>query len=108
MSEQEEQKPKQKIADNLIFVGKKPFMNYINSSQYILREHDTIEICARGKSISKAVDIAEVLTERFMKNQIEKVSITTSSEAFDSKEGNGKKISVSAIKIVLKKKQKAI
>ena len=81
--EQEQKQEKQKLPDNLVFVGKKPFMNYINSSQYILREHDTIEICARGKSISKAVDIAEVLTERFMKNQIEKVSITTSSEAFD-------------------------
>lgn len=99
---------KQKIADNLIFIGKKPFMSYVQAAQYQLRDNDTIEICARGKSISKAVDIAEVLTERFMKNQIEKVSITTSSEAFDSKEGNGKKISVSAIKIVLKKKQKAI
>ena len=108
MSEQEEQKPKQKLQDNLIFVGSKPFMNYINAAQYQLKENDTIEICARGKSISKAVDIAEVLTERFMKGQIEKLSITTSSEAFDSKEGNGKKISVSAIKIVLKKKQKAI
>lgn len=99
---------KNKLPDNLIFVGKKPFMVYVQSCQYILQGHDTLEICARGKSISRAVDIAEVLLNRFMKDQLEKIEITTNSESFDSKEGNNKKISVSTIKIVLRKKQKAI
>ena len=89
--EKKETKPKQKILDNIIFIGKKPFMNYIHSAQIIFRNNNIVEICARGKSISRAVDIAEVLEKRLMKDQIEKVEITTNSESFDSREGNGKK-----------------
>jgi DNA-binding protein len=98
----EEKQKKQKIPDNVIFVGKKPFMSYIQAAQYQLKENPTIEICARGKNISRAVDIAEVLEKRFMKGEIEKVEIKTDSEMFESKESNGKKISVSTIKIILK------
>jgi len=94
---------KRKIPDNVIFVGKKPFMSYVNAVSYQLRENKQIEICARGKSISMAVDIAETLVKRFMKGQIEKGEITINSEAFDSREGNGRKVNVSTIKIILKK-----
>lgn len=103
MSEPEKLKTKNPIAENLIFVGNKPFMNYVNAAQYQLKQNETIEICARGKNISRAVDMVEVLEKRFMKGQIQKVEITTDSEMFESKEGNGKKISVSTIKIVIKK-----
>jgi archaea-specific DNA-binding protein len=95
---------KTKIPDNVIFVGKKPFMSYVNAASYILREHDKIEINARGKSISTAVDLAEVLEKRFMKGKLEKVEISTDSEVFDSKKIEGRKITVSNIKIVLRKK----
>jgi len=105
MSEQEpKQIKKNNIPKNVIFIGKKPFMNYVNAAQIQLKENETIEICARGKSISRAVDISEVLEKKFMKDQIEKVEIITDSESFDSKEKEGKKINVSTIKIVLKRK----
>jgi len=100
----EEKKQEKRQLGNVIFVGNKPFMNYVNAAQYQLKENETIEVCARGRNISRAVDIVEVLEKRHMKGQVEKVEITTNSESFDSKEKPGKKISVSSIKIVLRKK----
>ncbi|MBW3016896.1 RNA-binding protein, partial [Candidatus Woesearchaeota archaeon] len=59
-------------------------------------------IKARGKFISKAVDIAEVALKRFLKDEIELKEIKIDSEEFNNKEG--KDIRVSVIEIILKKK----
>ena len=92
-----------KIPKNVLLIGKKPFMNYVNAAQYQLKNNKEIIICARGKTILKAVDIAEVLEKKFMKGEIEKVEITNNSELFDSRKNEGKKVTVSTIKIILKR-----
>jgi len=59
-------------------------------------------IKARGKFISKAVDIAEVTTKRFLEDQVIVHKIVTNSEGFKNQEG--KDVRVSTIEITLKKK----
>jgi len=93
-----------KTEENIVFVGGKPFMNYVTGivMQFTTNQADEIKIVARGKFISKAVDAVEVARKRFLKelNIIPK-EIKIDSEEFDSKEG--KKVTVSTIEIILKK-----
>jgi archaea-specific DNA-binding protein len=90
--------------DNVIFIGNKPFMNYVTGvvMQFTTQDAKEVIIKARGKFISRAVDIAEITTKRFLENQIEIKNIGTSSEEFKNQEG--KQVRVSTIEITLKKK----
>ena len=53
--------------ENVIFVGKKPTMNYVLAVVTQFNNNvDKIVIKARGKTISKAVDIAEITKHKFI------------------------------------------
>ncbi len=86
---------------NSIFVGTKPFMNYVTAvvMQFTTKNAGEIVIKARGKFISRAVDIAEVATKRFLDGQISVRNIAINSEEFQNKEG--KQVRVSTIEITL-------
>ena len=60
------------VEDNCIFVGGKPFMNYVTGivMQFTTKNAKEVIIKARGKFISRAVDIAEVTTKRFLEDQV--------------------------------------
>ncbi len=90
--------------DNSIFIGGKPFMNYVTSvvMQFTTKNADEVIVKARGKFISRAVDVAEVSTKRFLNEQAEISDIKIDSEEFKNKEG--KDVRVSTIEIVLRKK----
>jgi len=90
--------------DNIIFVGSKPLMNYVTGIVMQFTAHNAPEVAvkARGKFISKAVDIVEVAMKRFLDNQIHVHDIKTNSEQFTNEEG--KLIRVSTIELFLKKK----
>lgn len=91
-------------SDNSIFVGGKPFMNYVTGivMQFTTKEAKEVVIKARGKFISRAVDIAEVTTKRFLSDQVKVTGIEIDSEEFQNKEG--KNVRVSTIEITLKRK----
>jgi len=90
--------------DNSIFVGGKPFMNYVTGvvMQITTKGADEVIVKARGKFISKAVDIVEVATKRFLEGQVAVKDIAIDSEEFTNKEG--KQVRVSTIEIVILKK----
>ena len=90
--------------DNSIFVGSKPFMNYVTGvvMQITTKGADEVIVKARGKFISRAVDIAEVAIKRFLEGQVEVKDIRIDSEEFKNKEG--KDVRVSTIEIVIGKK----
>lgn len=90
--------------DNSIFIGDKPFMNYVTSVvvQFTTKGETEVIVKARGKFISRAVDVAEVATKRFLKDNIEISDIKVDSEEFTNKEG--KEVRVSTIEIWLKKR----
>ena len=71
--------------------------------QFTTKGSNEVIVKARGKFISRAVDVAEVITKRFLKEQnIEVKDIKTDSEEFKNKEG--KNVNVSTIEITLAKK----
>ena len=91
-----------KEKDNIIFVGIKPFMNYVTGvvMQFQNKNQEEVIVSARGKFVSKAVDVVEVARRTFLKDENIKIKdIHISSEQFENKEG--KRIFVSSIEITL-------
>jgi len=95
---QEEQKPRKRIAENVVLVGKKPTMSYVLAvvTQFSDGIND-VHIKARGRSISRAVDVAEVVRNRFVQGVKVDVQIGTQ-EIIDE---NQNKINVSTVDIAL-------
>lgn len=91
--------------DHSIFVGNKPFMNYVTGvvMQFTTKNASEVVIKARGKFISRAVDIAEVASKRFLQGEVGIKNIQVNSEEFTNTEG--KKVRVSTIEITLSKTQ---
>ena len=90
--------------DNSIFIGGKPFMNYVTAvvMQFTTKNAEEVILKARGKFISRAVDVAEVAAKRFLEGTSGIKDIKIDSEEFTNKEG--KNVRVSTIEITLSKK----
>jgi len=90
---------KDKLEDNIIYVGNKPVMNYVLAA--VTQFNDGVKdvtIKARGKAISRAVDTAEVVKNRFMQDvKVKDIKIGT--EELEGEKGD--KINVSSIEIFL-------
>ena len=88
-------------SDNTVFVGTKPFMNYVTAVVMQLTMHNApeVHIKARGKFISRAVDVAEVVTKRFLEGQAWVRDIKIGSEDFQNREGRD--VRVSTIDIIV-------
>ena len=91
------------MSDNSIFIGGKPFMNYVTGvvMQFTTKNADDVIIKARGKFISRAADVAEVAAKRFLDNTVAIRDIRVDSEGFKSSEGRD--VRVSTIEITLSK-----
>jgi len=100
-----ETNPKITDKNNSVFVGGKPFMNYVTAvvMQFTTKNAEEVIIKARGRYISNAVDIAEVVSKRFLEGTSVIKDVKINSEEFTNKEG--KKVRVSIIEITLCKKQ---
>ncbi len=92
--------------DNTIFIGGKPFMNYVTGvvMQFTTKGAENVLVKARGKFISRAVDVAEVTSKRFMGGQIEVKDIKIDSEGFQNKEGKDVRVSTIEIELIKIKK----
>ena len=93
-----------KEKDNTVFIGIKPFMNYVNAIvvQFHDKDQEEVIVSARGKFISRAVDVVEVVRRTFLKDENIRIDdIKISSQDFENKEG--RKIFVSTIDIKLVK-----
>ncbi len=102
--EEKQEKKQSKNDDNVVFIGNKPFMNYVTGvvMQFTTKGSDIVIVKARGKFISRAVDVVEIARKRFLKDhKIEVKDIKIDSEEFENKEG--KKVNVSIIEITLEK-----
>jgi DNA-binding protein len=88
--------------DDVVFVGNKPVMNYVLAvvTQFNSGAKE-VRIMARGRAISRAVDVAEVSKARFLGSQgviVKSIQISTETLNTDRGETN-----VSAIEITLGK-----
>lgn len=89
--------------DNIVFIGPKPFMNYVTGvvMQFTTQNANEVVIKGRGKFISRCVDVAEVASKRFLENNVHIKDIKVNSEEFQNKEGRN--VRVSTIEIILRK-----
>ncbi len=87
--------------DNTIFVGKKPSMSYVLAAITQFSEgKNEITIKARGRSISKAVDVSQIIKNKFIPDiKFGDIKIGTDQIESETKE----KINVSTIEITLRK-----
>lgn len=88
------------MEDNTVFIGKKATMNYVLA---VITQFNTgaerVTIKARGRAISKAVDVTEITRNRFMKEvNLNDIKIGTENIEDESREGG---INVSWIELVL-------
>jgi DNA-binding protein Alba len=88
-----------RAGDNTVFVGKKGTMGYVLAVVTQFNNGaDEVNIKARGKLISRAVDVAEIVRHRFMPNALVK-AINISTEELPSEDGSMSKVSSIEIKI---------
>jgi DNA-binding protein len=84
--------------DNAVYVGRRPTMNYVMATMMILNRGEDCTVKARGRAISHAVDVCEILRNRFL-NGTEYKDIRLSTEVLEGE--NGQSNNVSSIEIVL-------
>ncbi len=90
-------------SEAVILVGRKPTMNYVLATTMPLAEGKKVVLKARGRAISKAVDVAQVVTRRFMQDaEIESVNIGTE-EGRVGQDGRPRSVSTIEITITPKK-----
>ena len=101
------EKTTKKVTDeNTIYVGQKPPMSYVLSvvTQFNISNTDEVVIKARGRAISRAVDTAEIVRNRFIKNaELKDIKIGTESVTNEE----GRTSNVSSIEIILTTKKKS-
>jgi len=89
-----------KSAENVVFIGVKPVMNYVLAVITQFNEgFNEVVLKARGKAISRAVDAAEIVRNRFLQGvNVANISIST-----EQMQGERGETNVSTIEITLKK-----
>jgi len=88
---------------NSVLIGKKPIMNYVLACITLFHSGaKEVSIKARGRAISRAVDVAEILRKRFMPDlEIKEINIGTEQIQPREEEGSSTPRNLSTIEIVL-------
>jgi DNA-binding protein len=100
-SETRPMRPREPIPPDTIFVGKKPLMAYATAvMMHFQTGAKELTVKARGRAISRAVDIVEVVSRRFFGGKLNVKGITIGTESV----GEGDDIrNVSTIEIRVEK-----
>lgn len=90
---------------NIVFIGKKPILTYLNATLTLLANEPTVTIKARGRSIITAVDVSQMIVKRMSAMGYKVSGVRIFSERLESKDG--KERNVSTIEIDVSKSQNA-
>jgi len=93
-----ESKTDEKIR-NVIFVGSKTIMTYVNSTLTQLSSSPVVTIKARGKRITQAVDVSQFIIKRMDSVGYEISDVRISSESLVSQDGKTRNVSLLEIDI---------
>ena len=86
--------------ENVVFVGKKPTMNYVLAVVTQFNSGtNAVVLKARGRAISKAVDVAEIVRNRFVPT-LKYGNVKIGTETLQSEKGD---TNVSSIEIEMKR-----
>jgi len=85
---------------NVVYIGRKPTMSYVLAiiTSFTGSDAKNVTLKARGRSITTAVDVAEITRRRFMK-ELNVDEITIGTEEIEQEEGGTR--NVSTIEITL-------
>jgi DNA-binding protein len=85
---------------NIVYIGRKPTMSYVLAVITSFNSSDTKEVTlkARGRAITTAVDVAEIVNNRFMKDlNVGQIAIGT--EEIQQEEGGTRNVSTIEISL---------
>jgi len=87
----------------VVYVGNKPSMSYVLATVLQFNSGcDVVAIKARGRAISKAVDVAEITRQKFLPGMVEVQDVKIGTEEIG--EGENRR-NVSVIEIFLRRKK---
>ena len=86
-------------ASNEIFIGKKPLMTYVTATLVQLANEPLLVIKARGKSITRAVDVAQIIVKRMDTLGYKIGPIKIGSETIQSQDGRIRNVSTIEVSI---------
>ena len=78
---------------NVIFIGTKPIMSYVSATLTQLSTRPTITIKARGKRITQAVDVSQMIVKRMDAVGYIISDVRISSESLISQDGKSRNVS---------------
>ncbi|MBU0532121.1 DNA-binding protein Alba [Candidatus Micrarchaeota archaeon] len=95
----EEKPPERRRDDNTVYIGKKGTMGYVLAVVTQFNNGaEVVVVKARGKLISRAVDVVEIVRHRFLPNtKVQDIAIST--EELTSEDGSKNKVSSIEVKI---------
>ena len=84
---------------NVIFVGTKPIMTYVTATLTQLASQPTVTIKARGKRITQAVDVSQMIVKRMDTVGYQITDVRISSDSLTSQDGRQRNVSTMEIDI---------
>ena len=91
--------------ENSVFIGQKDTLAYVFAVQTQAKEHNKIIIKARGKAISRAVDVSQISINKSLEGwYVTNVLIGTEDRISDSNERSSSVQKVSFIEITIEKR----
>ncbi|MDO5826222.1 MAG: DNA-binding protein Alba [Methanosphaera sp. rholeuAM130] len=85
--------------ENIVYIGNKPVMNYVLAVVTQMNSGvSEVVLKARGRAISRAVDVAEIVRNRFIAD-VDVKDITICTEEIVGNEGTSSNVSAIEIKL---------
>ncbi|MGI0007071.1 MAG: DNA-binding protein [Nitrosotalea sp.] len=84
---------------DVVFIGKKPIMAYVTSALIQLANNPKVAIKARGLSIGRAVDVAQIIIRRTDNSGYSIGQIRIGSEHLQSLDGRSRNVSTIEIEV---------
>ena len=84
--------------DNVVFIGKKPFLNYVHAVETQLNKSKEVTIKARGMFTSRAIDVEEYCKRKL---GLKLLKVAVSSEPKTDK--NNREVNISTIELTISK-----
>jgi DNA-binding protein Alba len=78
---------------NIVFIGKKPILTYLNATLTLLANEPTVTIKARGRSMVTAVDVSQMIVKRMSAMGYRVSGVRIFSERLESKDGKERNVS---------------
>ena len=98
----DEEKQDENQDDLSVYIGNRAKINYITASMFIIKKNRFVSLKARGRAINAAVDVAEILKNKFVP-EAEDVDIRLITEQRPNPDGRTSNVSSIEIDLIIPK-----